>query len=399
MHLSYCTNVHPAEDLDGVIAQLDGFAGPARIAAGLDRLGVGLWLPVDLAARLVADPAALAELADCLARNGLEVRTLNAFPYRGFHADVVKLAVYSPDWTDPARADYTLNCARVLAALLPPGACGSISTLPLAWREPWDADRDRRATAEIVRVARQLAELEVSGGRLVRLAVEPEPGCVLDTVDDVVDWLAERASPARPVDERIDPRYVGVCLDTCHLAVSFADPGDAIRRIHQRGLRIVKVQASAALELPNPADPQGVAAVRRFVEPRYLHQVRERTATGTVGVDDLPEALESLPGTGPWRVHFHVPLHHRPNPPLRATTDVLLRSMEVLRELPYHSQIHLDVETYTWSVLPAGSEPGDLVAGLAAELRWAGRQLLAPDRPAPPTAGPAPAAARQAVAS
>ncbi len=389
MHLSYCTNVHPAEDLEGVLEQLDRYAGPVRRAAGLARLGVGLWLPAALAHRLAGSADDRARLREALDQQGLEVRTLNAFPYRGFHAAVVKHAVYSPTWADPARLAYTLACAEVLADLLPDGAAGSISTLPLAWRSPWTAQDDASATAAFGALSAALRDLTARTGRVVRVAVEPEPGCVLDTVADVTAWLRARLS--RPTGSggagtestgAIDPAYVGVCLDTCHLAVSFAGPADAVRAVTDAGLRVVKVQASAALHLADPSDPRAREAVARFADVRYLHQVRELTASGAVvAADDLPEALgaggRGLPGTGPWRVHFHVPLHHEPAAPLSATTDVLREAVAAVRRAPYGDEAHLDVETYTWSVLPSGAVavPPDgtepLVAGIADELRWA----------------------------
>jgi sugar phosphate isomerase/epimerase len=389
MPLSYCTNVHPAEDLDGVLAQLHRYAGPVREAAGLDTLGVGLWLPADLAHRLAASPADRARLRDALAEHRLTVHTLNAFPYGGFHADVVKHAVYRPTWAEPARAGYTLACAEVLADLLPDGVDGSISTLPLAWREPWSAADDAAATAALADVSAGLRDLAARTGRTVRLAVEPEPGCVLDTVDDVAGWLGARlgAGPGR-----IDPEHVGVCLDTCHLAVSFADPVAAVRRIRHAGLRVVKVQASAALHVADPADPGARAAVARFAEQRYLHQVRERSGGAVHPADDLPDALADLPAAGPWRVHVHVPLHHRPAAPLAATTDVLRDAVTAVLRGPHGDAAHLDVETYTWSVLPddlAARAADDLVAGIAAELRWAVEHLDvrswwdADDAPAP----------------
>ncbi|GAB4083397.1 metabolite traffic protein EboE [Myceligenerans cantabricum] len=382
MLLSYCTNVHPAEDLDGVLDQLARYAGPVRAAAGLDTLGVGLWLPAQLADRLATEPAALARLRDTLDEHRLTVHTLNAFPYAAFHAKVVKHTVYSPTWAERARLSYVLDCARVLAELLPPGADGSISTLPLAWRAPWSRADDDVATRALATASAELRELAARTGRVVRLAIEPEPGCVLDTVDDVVGWLAERTGPAVPAERRIDPEHVGVCLDTCHLAVSFADPAGAVRRITGAGLRVVKVQASAALHLAAPSDPEARAAVGRYAEDRYLHQVRERTPEGTVlAADDLPDALGStgqapLPGDGPWRVHFHVPLHHDPEPPLASTTGVLADAVDAVRAAPHGADAHLDVETYTWSVLPGGA--GDLVEGIAAELRWAEEHLLPP---------------------
>lgn len=371
MELSYCTNVHPAEDLAGVLDQLDAYAGPARRAAGLDRLGVGLWLTADLARVLAHDADARGQLRARLEANGLEVRTLNAFPYAAFHAEVVKLDVYRPDWTDARRADFTVDCARVLADLLPPGASGSISTLPLGWRTPWTEDDDAEATAALRRVSESLRGIRERTGRTVRLAIEPEPGCVLDTVADVVAWLTPRLGA-----DGIDPEFVGICLDTCHLAVSFADPAETVRLVESAGIRIVKVQASAALHVEDPADPGARAAVAAFVEQRYLHQTRELHPDGRVlAVDDLPEALAELPAQGPWRVHFHVPLHLAPTPPLTATTDVLREACAAVRRTRHGVEAHLDIETYTWSVLPGGVT--DLVAGIAAEVRWAADELLA----------------------
>ncbi|MFF2272902.1 metabolite traffic protein EboE [Agromyces sp. NPDC058136] len=376
MELSYCTNVHPAEDLEGVLAQLVTFAGPVRRAAGLDRLGVGLWLPAELARRLAEHEPDRERLRACLDAEGLELRTINAFPYRAFHAEVVKLDVYRPDWTDPARAAYTLDCARVLAALLPPGADGSISTLPLGWREPWTADDDRRASEALAEVSRGLRALREETGRTVRLAIEPEPGCVLDTVADIVAWLGPRTAGGDATrTDLIDPEFVGICLDTCHLAVSFADPAGAVRSITDAGLRVVKVQASAALHVEHPGERASRDAVAAFVEARYLHQTRELAADGTVlAVDDLPEALAGLPADGPWRVHFHVPLHLEPAPPLASTTGVLREALAAVLDGPHGDEAHLDVETYTWSVLPGTH---DLVDGIAGELRWAAEALHA----------------------
>lgn len=273
MDLSYCTNVHPAEDLPGIVRQLDEHAGPVRVAADLDRLGVGLWLPADTAALLAADAAARTLLVAALERNGLELRTVNAFPYRGFHDGIVKLAVYRPDWTTPERLRYTLDCARVLAATLPEGVDGSISTLPLGWREGWDAAHDEAADDALRRLVEGLRALERETGRTVRVAIEPEPGCILDDVADVVRWLG-----ARP--HLTEAGFVGLCLDTCHLAVSFADPAAAVAAVTAAGIRIVKVQASVALEVAYPADPRTRAALAPFAEERYLHQARAAGGSG-----------------------------------------------------------------------------------------------------------------------
>jgi len=146
VHLAYCTNVHPAEDLEGVIAQLDGCSALVRKELDVPVLGVGLWLAHSLAERLANSPKALDRLARALHRNDLEVVTLNGFPYAGFHDKVVGKKVYLPDWTEPERLEYTLDLVTVLAELLPADASyGSISTLPLAWRTPWSRAQDAQA--------------------------------------------------------------------------------------------------------------------------------------------------------------------------------------------------------------------------------------------------------------
>ena len=344
--LCYCTNVHPAEDLPGIVRQLDQYALPIRERLGEPTLGLGLWLAADVAHELADNPDQLRKLKHELTVRGLEVLTLNAFPYGAFHDEVVKHRVYRPNWTEPARLDYTRACAEVLAELLPDTADhGSISTLPLGWREPWTAQDDaacRKALTDALSGA-------LRRDRPIRLAVEPEPGCVLDTVADAVGWLRD-----------LGDDLVGLCLDTCHLAVSFADPAETLELAESAGVPIVKIQASAALHVPHPRDEDARRALTAFAEPRYLHQVREGR---THRADDLDEALDRLPGDEPWRVHFHVPLHAQPEPPLRSTTDVL---EQVLAAVPAGPVI--EVETYTWNVLPGPSQ--DLVTGIAAELDW-----------------------------
>jgi len=378
VHLAYCSNVHAAEDLEGVVAQLARYAEPVREELGSELLGIGLWLARDAVARLERDPDAVATLAAELRGRGLETVTLNAFPYQGFHRDVVKKDVYAPDWADEERLRYTLACARVLAGLLPPDAQrGSVSTLPLAWREPWPADRADRARRSLDRLSAGLHALHRETGRRIRVAFEPEPGCV---VEDTVQAAREFGG--------LDPDTLGVCLDLCHLAVQFEDPAAALPRLAAAGAAVVKVQVSAALKADRPADPAAREALARFAEPRFLHQTRAaRDGRGDCGggavcaVDDLPDALAGgLPDDRPWRVHFHSPLHAAPAPPLRATTAVLDDALSGLLGGAAARCDHFEVETYTWSVLPEAQRPnGDrgLIVGLAAELGWARRRLLA----------------------
>ncbi|WP_431935395.1 metabolite traffic protein EboE [Micromonospora sp. RP3T] len=372
VHLGYCTNVHPAEDLPGILAQLDTYAVAVRRRLDADLLGLGLWLAAPAAAALAADPAARRRLRHELTVRGLEVVTLNGFPYAAFQAPVVKGAVYQPDWTTPARLAYTLDLARVLADLLPDDAArGSVSTLPVAWRTPWDAGRAESARRMLDALAAGLADVQRDTGRVVRVGFEPEPGC-----------LVESTGQARAVLSAMDTERLGICLDLAHLACAWEAPADALARLRDAGLPVVKVQVSAAVEASDPAAATG--ALRRFVEPRFLHQTRAAGCAGATdpadpayAADDLDAALDArLPGA--WRVHYHVPLHDPPEPPLRSTVPVLRAALTALFAGPAAGCDHLDVETYTWGVLPAARRPrgdAELAAGIAAELAFACDEL------------------------
>ncbi|MFC0098924.1 metabolite traffic protein EboE [Micromonospora marina] len=383
VHLGYCTNVHPAEDLAGIIAQLDTYAVPVRERLGADLLGLGLWLAAPVAAELAADAGARRRLRAELTARALEVVTLNGFPYAAFQAPVVKGAVYHPDWTTPGRLAYTLDLARVLADLLPADAArGSVSTLPLAWRDPWDAARADAARRRLDELAAGLAAVERDTGRRVRVGFEPEPGCVVENTAQAVAALSG-----------VDVTRLGICLDLAHLACAWEEPVAALARLRAAGLPVVKVQVSAALEAADPL--AGANALRRWVEPRFLHQTRSSAcAAATAGsgrgapadpagpgwaADDLDVALDAgLPG--PWRVHYHVPLHAPPEPPLDSTLPVLRAALATLFAGPGAACDHLDVETYTWGVLPAARRPrtaAELAAGIAAELAFTRAELVA----------------------
>nr|WP_168513297.1 metabolite traffic protein EboE [Streptomyces sp. S1D4-11]QIY99496.1 metabolite traffic protein EboE [Streptomyces sp. S1D4-11] len=370
VHLAYCTNVHPAETLDGVLAQLRDHCEPVRRRLGRDRLGIGLWLARDAAHALVTDPSALRGLRTELEHRGLEVVTLNGFPYEGFGAEEVKYRVYQPDWADPERLAHTTDLARVLAQLMPDDVTeGSISTLPLAWRTAHDQERATAAHTALTTLAERLDALHELTGRSLRIGLEPEPGCTVETTRDALAPLTA-----------IGHDRIGICVDTCHLATSFEDPHTALDALTQARVPIVKSQLSAALHAEHPHLPEVRAALAAFDEPRFLHQTRTLTAAGLRGTDDLGEALagDALPDASSWRAHFHVPLHAAPAAPLTSTLPVLRAALTHLVGGTHPLTHHLEVETYTWQALPPELRPrarAQLADGIAAELTLA-RDLL-----------------------
>jgi len=358
LHLAYCSNVHPADDLDGVAAQLSRYTARVRAALDVPVLGIGLWV----AAPAVADVAAADRLAAELDRLGLEVVTLNGFPYTAFHAPVVKRDVYWPHWAQDDRRAYTLALAGLLARLLPDDVAeGSISTLPLGWREGWDDAAQDAALRALADLAVELEEIEAATGKRIRLALEPEPGCTVETIAQACEAIGGLA-----------PDRIGVCLDACHLAVQFEEPLAAVARLRESDVAVVKAQVSSALRVPAPGSEAGRSLLARYDEPRFLHQVRECVDTHVAGTDDLPEALDgALPGTGEWRVHFHVPVHEAEH----TTQDELRSTLAALAGGPAPLTRHFEVETYTWSVMHVDDDA--LVAGLARELEWTRDQLVA----------------------
>lgn len=382
VHLSYCSNVHPAEDLDGVVDQLGAWSAPIRERLGWPLLGVGLWLADDVAHELDDDPAAVAHLRAAVTDAGCEVVTLNGFPYAGFHDEVVKHRVYEPDWRTDARVDHTVRLGRILARLLPDDVVdGTISTLPLGWRTEFDEAATWAGRDGLDRAAAELSSLADETGKHVALAVEPEPGCRIETSAQLADVLAGA-----------NGHHLGACLDLCHLAVQFERADDALARLDHAGVEVHKVQVSAGLHLSAPARDH-LDTARAHADSPFLHQVRERGAGGVVtAADDLPDALSGdpdLPGEGDWRVHVHLPVHHGD----AATTQRdLLDSLATLVGGPRCRVHHLDVETYTWHVLPvdrrtdrggagrggaaADADPAtEVIDGIAAELDWTAARL------------------------
>ncbi len=359
--LGYCYNVLPGESAAALIEQARRICGPVRARLGVDRMAVGLWIARAAATELVADADARRALAAALREQGLYVYTLHGFPSGGFHAPRVKHGVFLPSWAEAARVDYTLDLATLLAELLPDElAGGSISTVPLG---PGTVDRAAAADG-LRRCADGLATLTARTGRTIDVGLEPEPGAGFERVDALAAYLAAIGAGPR----------IGACLDCCHAAVVDEDPAAAFASLAAAGITCSKIQISSALVVPRPDDDAQRAALAGFDEPRFLHQVR--SAVG--GAMDLPDALAGLARTAPWRVHFHVPVHD-PDAGLLSTTrdaiaPVLTAALAAPGPLP-----QLEVETYTWSVLPPARRPTDdagLIDGIARELAWT-RDLLA----------------------
>jgi sugar phosphate isomerase/epimerase len=383
LHLTYCTNIHPGETWDEVFTNVSThvLAVKARVSPER-RFGVGLRLSA-AAARRLAEPEVLCDFREFLRRHELYVFTINGFPYGAFHGTVVKENVYRPDWLEDERVGYSDSLATLLAELVPADLTGSVSTVPGCFVERAGHDSDAAMARNLRRHVRHLWRLREKTGRTIALALEPEPHCVLETSADArrfferhlysrgaIATFAAETGLATAEAEAVLRRHVGVCLDACHAAVEFEEPDEALRMLAAAGIPIVKIQVSAGLRVVRP-DLDALAALSRFAETVYLHQVVIRSDGALSRHVDLPQALAQVrPGQlgDEWRVHFHVPLFAERLGPFLSTQDFLTRLLPtVARTAATH---HLEVETYTWDVLPEEHRRAPVDEAIARELTW-----------------------------
>lgn len=391
-HLTYCTNIHPGESWREVRDALATHVPGVRQALGwTGPFGVGLRLS-GRAAQELDDPAVFEELRAILAEHDLYVFTLNGFPFGTFHGARVKEGVYAPDWRTAERVDYSGRLARHLAALLSEGQSGSISTVPGAFKAEATGEDDVAAIAEnLLRHVASLWRLRETTGRTIALALEPEPECLLETTAEAVTFIENRllAAPGRRrlaeltgLDERGSEAclraHLGLCVDVCHAAVEFEDLRDSLRLPGRHGIRVPKAQLSAALRVP-AVDADAVGRLRAFDDGVYLHQVVAREGDRLVRYPDLPQAFEAADaGTAPaaeWRIHFHVPVFRAELDGFFSTQPELADALDALAGMP--EVPHLEVETYTWDVLPARHRDLPVHAAIARELAWVRARLPA----------------------
>ena len=388
--LSYCTNVHPGQTVDEVLEGINTYTAVA-VRTFNRPLAAGLWLARSVVTELLESNSKLEQLGQTLWEHDLGCYTLNTFPYGNFHSDRVKENVYLPDWSGPDRLQYTIDCAQILAQLLPKSAEGSLSTVPLGGRmNPAGANFADACFRNVLESAERLATLHESTGRLVRLAIEPEPMCHLSSIPkDVVPWFAQLFDKAAAAGKLATVQeYVGLCLDVCHQAVEFEDVSDSIDLLEANSIRINKLHITNAVELRDPSgSSEGRQALLSYVEPRYLHQTYARFADGSIHtrLDLAQEDIDRTPAddflqADCWRVHFHVPVFAETLGPLTTTRNDLERAILRVAKLSYSP--HLEVETYTWPVMPgeADAESQSLADRIAGELEAASEMIGAATR-------------------
>jgi hypothetical protein len=390
-HLTYSTLVHPGDNWAQMWDSLQTYVPQvkARFAPNAP-FGVSLRLSADSAKTLAGSAPERAKLKKFLADNDMYLYTVNAFPYGAFKGTTVKEQVYEPDWRSEERTQYTINVADVLADVAPEGIAPSIQSAPLGFKPRVTGDDVVKSfTEHVLRVAAHLVALEDRTGRTVTLALEPEPFCFLETTDETVAYFtrhlysgaaAERLAKLAkiPIDEAIVAlrRHVGTVFDICHQAVEYEDIPASLQKLVDAGIPIFKLQEAAALHMPQVTQ-QVVDTLKRYSNTIYLTQTVEKKngkLTRFLNLEDAFAAYEKDPGPREWRTHFHVPVFLDEIGPFRTTRFAIEDALRFHKAKPLSRQ--LEIETYTWDVLPDNLKTGNIVDYVCRELDWVRGQLV-----------------------
>ncbi len=366
-HLAYCTNIHRGDDWLQTMAGLQAHTLAVKARVSPDQpYAIGLRLS-DTASRQLSVPATLKAFQEWLLENDCYIFTINGFPFGQFHGAKVKEQVYLPDWTSIERLDYTKRLFDLLGQLLPVGVEGSVSTLPGSFKGfITSEDQKRQIRDHLWACIEHIDQCSQRYLRHLHLGVEPEPCGLWETSSETVHLFQQMESD-RPHDNRLRT-FLGVNYDTCHLAVEYEEPVHVVAKFQGEGIRLSKIHLSSALRVvPDLAAREWLL---RFAEDRYLHQVVAKASNGTLQhYQDLDLALSQPIKEEEWRIHFHVPLHATTMTHGQTTVDHLLGLLDLLanrRDLC----AHLEMETYTWEVLPTELRESSVVDQLVREYEW-----------------------------
>ncbi|MDE0559527.1 metabolite traffic protein EboE [Algoriphagus sp. NF] len=394
-HLSYCSNIHPGESWKETFENLKKYIPQVRQNLSWEgAFGIGLRLSHEASLEL-QNPENLKAFQQWLESANAYVFTLNCFPYGSFHHTAVKDKVHQPDWTTKERKEYTIRSFRLLAELLPSGQEGGISTSPVSYRY-WFPDKNSTETAletavqNFAEVVAELEKIERETGKYLHLDIEPEPDGILENSDEMIwffqDWMLTKGADflvsqygfGNERAKELVHRYIQVCYDVCHFAIVYEKPEVTFEKFAKAGIKVGKIQVSAALQVKLEQDRDAIRnQLEEFTESTYLHQVVGRKMNGDlVSYSDLPAALEQLDGAveNEWRIHFHVPLFVEKYGQFFSTQPQIVEVLEYLKQNPALCK-HLEVETYTWEVLPIDMQVR-LDESISRELSWVLERLI-----------------------
>ncbi|MFO7823731.1 MAG: metabolite traffic protein EboE [Cyclobacterium sp.] len=395
-HLTYCTNIHPGESWEATFNNLKNHVLKIKAELAPDKpFAIGLRISDEASKELVANNE-LEILTSWLDAHNCYVFTLNGFPYGGFHRQVVKDEVHHPDWSSSARKEYTFRLFDILSAIMPDDMDAGISTSPLSYKHWHKSEAARnevlqKSCTHIMEVVDRLYQLKLEKNQILHLDIEPEPDGMIENSSGLQaffeNWLLPQGIPLLTKMHGVSSAeargiildHVRVCYDVCHFAVAYEDHQTVLNNFKKEGIKIGKFQLSAALKIAIPEEISQRKLVERallpFVESTYLHQVIGKSAGEKLtAYPDLPDALLDLADTREkeWRIHFHVPVFLPNYGTLQSTQEDILAVLDLNGQHHFTSQ--LEVETYTWEVLPEDIHLS-LDQSIIRELEWVKKHI------------------------
>lgn len=372
IHLAYCTNIHRGEGWNETFHGLNEYTLKVKEKVSQsDPFAIGLRLGYKAALELSETGSGnLDEFIKWLDHNNCYIFSINGFPYGQFHGSRVKEQVYSPDWTFDSRVEYTNLLFDILAEILPSGMSGSVSTLPGSFKEfiQDDTQQGNVIIENLARCGKHINGLIEKTGKDLHLGLEPEPLGWFENTPETLSFFKR----FRNIHGDEFDNVIGVNYDTCHLAIEYENAKESLLLLKNNNIKISKIHLSSALKLkPNQ---QTVDSLKEYQDDVYLHQVIAKLQNGDlIRFKDLPDAIENfLKGNcndDEWRVHFHIPLHASPDSLFDDTRDHIKDTLSVLSSDPEMCK-HLEMETYTWEVLPNSMQSNSVVDQLSLEYDW-----------------------------
>lgn len=394
-HLTYCTNIHEGETWDAIFKNLQQYTRDVKQKLSPDHaFGIGLRLS-QKSAKVLLEGDNLTKFKSWLDNNDMYVFTMNGFPFGDFHNTVVKDQVHTPDWTTSERLEYTKDLMNILAFLLPEDMDGGVSTSPLSYKYWFETNADKvqvkeKACQALTEIVLQLVEIKNSTGKLLHLDLEPEPDGFLENTQEVLDFYNDflfnsgikeikkqlKCSSAEAKTHILN--QVQLCYDVCHFALAYESPEFVISKLQNAGIKIGKIQISAAIKckksnqisIQNQQD-----CLKQFDEPTYLHQsVVKLKDHSLVHFSDLKEGIDLMsdPNFEEIRTHFHVPIFISEFQVLESTQKDIIDALKLWKKTKFTN--HLEVETYTWSILPDHLQT-DITNSIVRELNWVINEL------------------------
>jgi len=394
-HLTYCTNIHPGETWEEVFESLKKYCVAIKNKLAPEQpFGIGLRLSQKSASQLLQGNN-LPKFKKWLDSQHLYIFTMNGFPYGDFHNVAIKDKVHLPDWTTGERVNYTNDLIKILSNLLPENIEGGISTSPLSYKLWFNTDEEvdrikMKSVDSLISLVIRLVEINKNTGKIIHIDLEPEPDGLLENTQEVIDFydyfllkygiikLKNKLNCSTEEAKLYILDHIQLCYDVCHFALAYEHPKDVITQLQKKGIKIGKIQISAALKCVRSTKislEKQQHSLRQFDEPTYLHQAVIRTQNGNLKhFSDLTAGIKAMndPDFEEIRTHFHVPVFISNFEVLDATQNDIINTLDLWKKNKFSG--HLEVETYTWTILPEHLRT-DITRSIVRELEWVRNQL------------------------